>query len=776
MASIRASASITLSTIRDITAVYRFYKLQASTATAPTKQLMILPSSQGSPPTDSTGSSGEWTNTEPGYTEGDTSTLYTVELTYYTDGTAEFSEVSVSSSYEAAKQAWIKAQAAHDLADTKAQKVMLGTCSTAGATAAKVVVCEGFELYKGALIKVSFSTYNTVKGAITLNVNGTGAKTVSVNGGTTTSGRPLFWGISAEILFQYTGSYYRVIGEPRCWFGQCHADAATAKKPVSDASGVVVCNGTSICVSMDNENTATGPSLSVWAAETTPIYFSRTGSVRPTVANGLSWGAGTMQTFTYYNGAWYLGDAAAVEKALDASKVATNYLAQDNTGIMVYDGSATANQKPATASSRNVFIDSDSVDIRNGIEKLASFEEDAIHLGNNADSSQILMCKDYGRLGTRTQASDAEAYVMIEGEFFEFPYSQYFFGRTLVSASVYNSIDVDTELVFTESPLSTFIPEGYEDHFWSQVINYSNGEVKHVLSKIKSPGGVTENVVGPDGITRIGRRGIVVDYYESDELAVILGVSQKAQTENGHTAVILENSSHYLTGTETGRTYGAVRLGAGQNQLGGSFEIITSDRVASTEDFIPMDSKVSVKGYCAIRDTGEEAAAWKSENVLELGIEPYAVPPGCLAPSIYMCYFSDNIGRIELRSEQLTYTDAEGECYDVIAAETGTYNYWDYKKYSDGTFDLWGTYNGNLTHYSFDSKYYGYYVDWAFPPHVKPINTNYNVCHSWRIGSGHSMASTVLSVSVNGFRTFGLASGSGTQACHVDVHVHGRWK
>lgn len=385
MANIRASASITLSTIRDISAVFRFYKLQASTATPPTKQTMILPASQGSAPTDSTGVPGSWTETEPAYTQGDTSTLYTVELTYYTDGTAEFSEVSVSSAYEAAKQAWIKAQAAHDLADTKAQKVMLGTCNTAGGTAAKVVVCEGFELYKGALIKVSFSTYNTVKGALTLNVNNTGAKTISVNGGTTTSSRPLFWGLASEILFQYTGSYYRVVGEPRCWFGQCHTDAATGKKIVNDASGVVVCNGTSICVSMDYENTATGPSLSVWASETTPIYFSRAGSVRPTVSNGLSWGSGTMQTFTYYNGGWYLGDAAAVGKALDASKVATNYLAQDNTGIMVYDGSENASQTPSTATSRNVFIDSNSVDIRDGMNVLASFGEEAV-IGQEEDA------------------------------------------------------------------------------------------------------------------------------------------------------------------------------------------------------------------------------------------------------------------------------------------------------------------------------------------------------------------------------------------------------
>lgn len=114
--AIKASATITLTTLNDIDSVYWFYKLQASTATPPTKAKMVKPSSKGSVPTDTTGVAGSWTVSEPTYTPGDTKTLYRVELTYYTDGTSEFSEVSVSSSYEAAKQAYNKAQNAETLA------------------------------------------------------------------------------------------------------------------------------------------------------------------------------------------------------------------------------------------------------------------------------------------------------------------------------------------------------------------------------------------------------------------------------------------------------------------------------------------------------------------------------------------------------------------------------------------------------------------------------------------------------------------------------------
>lgn len=68
-----------------------------------------------------------------------------------------------------------------------------------------------------------------------------------------------------------------------------------------------------------------------------------------------------------------LTDANA--NAIDARKVATNYLSIDNTGIMVAN-MKDGEQKPSEATGRNVFIDNDSVDIRNGTLTLASFTGD----------------------------------------------------------------------------------------------------------------------------------------------------------------------------------------------------------------------------------------------------------------------------------------------------------------------------------------------------------------------------------------------------------------
>ena len=89
--AIKARAEITLTFMIDVKATYRYYKLQASTASAPAKPT-------ANPPTG-------WTDTEPRYTSGSTNTLYFVDLTVFTNDTFLYSAVSKSSSYEAAKEA-----------------------------------------------------------------------------------------------------------------------------------------------------------------------------------------------------------------------------------------------------------------------------------------------------------------------------------------------------------------------------------------------------------------------------------------------------------------------------------------------------------------------------------------------------------------------------------------------------------------------------------------------------------------------------------------------
>lgn len=102
--AVKASAEITLSYMIDIKATYRYYLLQSSTLAKPAKPTTNPPASN-------------WTDSEPAYTVGSTSSLYYVDLTVFSNDTFLYSSVSLSTSYEAAKQAYNKAQNAQNTAN-----------------------------------------------------------------------------------------------------------------------------------------------------------------------------------------------------------------------------------------------------------------------------------------------------------------------------------------------------------------------------------------------------------------------------------------------------------------------------------------------------------------------------------------------------------------------------------------------------------------------------------------------------------------------------------
>ncbi len=107
--AVKARAQITLTVQIDIQSVWWYYKLQSSTAAKPAKPTTNPPSG--------------WTLTEPSYTEGSTNTLYFVELTVFTDGSFQYTDVSVDSGYEAAKAAYNKAVAAQNAANANADAI-----------------------------------------------------------------------------------------------------------------------------------------------------------------------------------------------------------------------------------------------------------------------------------------------------------------------------------------------------------------------------------------------------------------------------------------------------------------------------------------------------------------------------------------------------------------------------------------------------------------------------------------------------------------------------
>lgn len=115
--AVKGSATVTLSQYRDTESVTRYYKLQPSSMAAPDKPANVEPNE----------TPAGWSKAEPACDI--TKTLYTCDVTVFSDKTTHVSDVSKSTSYEAAKEAWNKAQTAQNTA-TEAAKTADNYIST----------------------------------------------------------------------------------------------------------------------------------------------------------------------------------------------------------------------------------------------------------------------------------------------------------------------------------------------------------------------------------------------------------------------------------------------------------------------------------------------------------------------------------------------------------------------------------------------------------------------------------------------------------------------
>lgn len=107
--AVKGSATVTLSQYRDTDSVTRYYKLQSSSLAAPDKPSNVKPNE----------TPAGWTKAEPACDI--TKTLYTCDVTVFSDKTTHVSDVSKSTSYEAAKEAWNKANNAQGTANEAAK-------------------------------------------------------------------------------------------------------------------------------------------------------------------------------------------------------------------------------------------------------------------------------------------------------------------------------------------------------------------------------------------------------------------------------------------------------------------------------------------------------------------------------------------------------------------------------------------------------------------------------------------------------------------------------
>lgn len=160
--------------------------------------------------------------------------------------------------YSAATTSTAGLMSTADKAKSDATNIAYGTCSTAAATAAKVITISGntnWKLAAGSMIAIKFTNTNTAQNP-TFNVNNTGAKSVWYNTSLITTGNLGYAGYANRTAnYIYDGTQYVFIG----WsidsnttysnaslgqgYGTCSTDAATAAKVVTLSSYSLVVGG-----------------------------------------------------------------------------------------------------------------------------------------------------------------------------------------------------------------------------------------------------------------------------------------------------------------------------------------------------------------------------------------------------------------------------------------------------------------------------------------------------------------------------------------------------
>ena len=117
--------------------------------------------------------------------------------------------------YDGAYFRYIASRSAASIVPPDGAGSWYGTSSTPAETAAKASSITNYRLMKGARVSITFTTANTVEGALTLNVNSTGAKTIYLNSAATSASNPLLWDAGETLTFVYSGSNYYFIGKSK---------------------------------------------------------------------------------------------------------------------------------------------------------------------------------------------------------------------------------------------------------------------------------------------------------------------------------------------------------------------------------------------------------------------------------------------------------------------------------------------------------------------------------------------------------------------------------
>ena len=404
--AVKAKAEITLATIRDVQSVTRYYLLQSSTSSIPSKPT-------ANPPT------GSWVKTEPSYTSGSTNSLYLTDLTVFTDGSFSYSDVSLSSSYEAAKAAYNKAVAAEGTASTAlAQSVEYIVGTQTAVTGNWTGVSMDGALYAGKTIAYKLPYAGSGDASLTLTLadgSTTAAAPVYMNNTRVTTHYPQY----TVIKMTYDGASWRTDNyytNSDSYDRRLHNSAIKAAAAVTKAHLIAGTDAgykdfaASLAFDLAYPILYASAAISANAtAKTTyeaypEVVFSTTGTIQGGAAHKILWLKGTVtgNTFTIAEGNWLTTVVPAEDDGLYyiplgvMSSTTTGYFASSDRLYAFVDGAF----QPLDNASRKL-AEKAREEVVDAEERVRTYAESAV--SQKADEIEISISTVTGTLAAGIQ-------------------------------------------------------------------------------------------------------------------------------------------------------------------------------------------------------------------------------------------------------------------------------------------------------------------------------------------------------------------------------------
>ena len=461
---ILAVSSIPITFMIDIVSYTRYYYKQNATDTNPPRK-----------PDDADPTSEGWTDSEPGLEL--TKSLYFVDKVAFSNGTYMYSSVSLSTSYEAAKEAYNLANSFGEQAITAYHmaNAKYGTSSSAINLSVKSVACNDFDYFNGALINVLFPNGNNSTAlylSITSDGVSKGVKEVYFNGNPISVTNPFYISPNTQVTFQYThfvendAGYWVPILTESILRGLCDTTASVSSKIVVINSGVLHV-GSTMYAKFTNGNSVNSPSLLIrdsngitycpslntdnssnawWSANKTISFNLEVASS----GVGVCW---VINAESFKNSFFHDSDGAHVRAEVgdmnsvwtsdaiefrDSSTVLAKYGSDsatigketnnnvyiDSNGTKIRNGSTVLSEYASDHATigrsdndnPNTYIDSTGVNIRKGTTILSRFADSVVELSQNALEATIKMCKGLVQIITKKTVDSGGTYSMLSAD------------------------------------------------------------------------------------------------------------------------------------------------------------------------------------------------------------------------------------------------------------------------------------------------------------------------------------------------------------------------